>query len=38
MLSNAHVAPICEARRQADVLAERAGLGSTAPEGPTAAT
>lgn len=25
MLSNAHVAPICEERRQADVLAERAG-------------
>jgi prolyl-tRNA editing enzyme YbaK/EbsC (Cys-tRNA(Pro) deacylase) len=36
MLSNAHVAPICEARRQADVLAERAGLGSTSPEGPAA--
>ena len=29
MLSNAHVAPICEERRQADVLAESAGL--TAP-------
>ena len=26
MLSNAHVAPICEERRPADVLAERAGL------------
>jgi len=26
MLSNAHVAPICEERRQADVLAETAGL------------
>ncbi len=26
MLSNAHVAPICEERRQADVLAEDAGL------------
>ena len=26
MLSNAHVAPICEERRQADVLAESAGL------------
>jgi prolyl-tRNA editing enzyme YbaK/EbsC (Cys-tRNA(Pro) deacylase) len=26
MLSNAHVAPICEERRQADVLAEGAGL------------
>lgn len=25
MLSNAHVAPICEERRQADVLAERTG-------------
>jgi prolyl-tRNA editing enzyme YbaK/EbsC (Cys-tRNA(Pro) deacylase) len=36
MLSNANVAPICEARRQADVLAERAGLDSTAPEGPDA--
>ena len=30
MLANAHVAPICEERRQADVLAERAGL--TSPE------
>ena len=26
MLSNAHVAPICEERRTADVLAEQAGL------------
>ena len=26
MLANAHVAPICEERRQADVLAEQAGL------------
>lgn len=32
MLSNAHVAPICEERRQADVLAESAGL--TAPAQP----
>jgi prolyl-tRNA editing enzyme YbaK/EbsC (Cys-tRNA(Pro) deacylase) len=31
MLANAHVAPICEERRQADVLAEQAGL-ATAPE------
>lgn len=29
MLSNAHVAPICEERRQADVLAESAGLTGT---------
>jgi prolyl-tRNA editing enzyme YbaK/EbsC (Cys-tRNA(Pro) deacylase) len=29
MLSNAHVAPICEERRQADVLAEGAGLPGT---------
>ena len=28
MLANAHVAPICEERRQADVLAEGAGLGN----------
>lgn len=27
MLSNAHVAPICEERRQADVIAEGNGLG-----------
>jgi prolyl-tRNA editing enzyme YbaK/EbsC (Cys-tRNA(Pro) deacylase) len=27
MLSNAHVAPICQERRQADVLAESAGIG-----------
>jgi len=27
MLANAHVAPICEERRTADVLAEQAGLG-----------
>ena len=34
MLSNAHVAPICEERRQADVLAESSGLGgpSAAPQ------
>jgi len=34
MLSNAHVAPICEERRQADVLAEGAGFGgpATAPQ------
>jgi hypothetical protein len=31
MLSNAHVAPICEDRRQADVLAEGAGLEDTSP-------
>ncbi len=31
MLSNAHVAPICEDRRQADVLAEGAGLTGTRP-------
>ena len=30
MLSNATVAPICEERRQADVLAEGAGLGGSA--------
>lgn len=30
MLSNAHVAPICEERRQADVLAEQAGLSGSA--------
>lgn len=29
MLSNAHVAPICEERRQADVLAESAGLAGS---------
>lgn len=29
MLANAHVAPICEERRQADVLAEGAGLAGT---------
>jgi len=29
MLSNAHVAPICEDRRQADILAEGSGLGGT---------
>lgn len=33
MLSNANVAPICEERRQADVLAEQAGLAGS----PTAA-
>jgi prolyl-tRNA editing enzyme YbaK/EbsC (Cys-tRNA(Pro) deacylase) len=34
MLSNAHVAPICEERRQADVLAEGSSLGgpSVAPQ------
>ncbi|MEI7743943.1 MAG: YbaK/EbsC family protein [Chloroflexota bacterium] len=33
MLANAHVAPICEERRQADVLAESAGLApSPAPD------
>jgi prolyl-tRNA editing enzyme YbaK/EbsC (Cys-tRNA(Pro) deacylase) len=31
MLSNAHVAPICEERRQADVLAEGAGLTGQRP-------
>jgi prolyl-tRNA editing enzyme YbaK/EbsC (Cys-tRNA(Pro) deacylase) len=31
MLANAHVAPICEERRQADVLAEGAGLAGTPP-------
>lgn len=30
MLSNAHVAPICEERRQADVLAEQAGESESA--------
>jgi prolyl-tRNA editing enzyme YbaK/EbsC (Cys-tRNA(Pro) deacylase) len=30
MLSNAHVAPICEERRRADVLAESAGLAEGA--------
>ena len=29
MLSNAHVAPICEERRQADILAEGASLAGT---------
>ncbi len=33
MLSNAHVAPICEERRQADVLAASAGLPES-PAGP----
>ena len=38
MLSNAHVAPICEERRQADVLAEQAGLpGPAAPSPNTGA-
>jgi prolyl-tRNA editing enzyme YbaK/EbsC (Cys-tRNA(Pro) deacylase) len=45
MLANANVAPICEARRQADVLAEAAGLpvggdvsimGGSVPAGATA--
>jgi hypothetical protein len=31
MLSNAHVAPICEERRQADVLAESSGLAVPSP-------
>jgi prolyl-tRNA editing enzyme YbaK/EbsC (Cys-tRNA(Pro) deacylase) len=31
MLSNAHVAPICEERRAADVLAENAGLTGPRP-------
>jgi prolyl-tRNA editing enzyme YbaK/EbsC (Cys-tRNA(Pro) deacylase) len=31
MLSNAHVAPICEERRQADVLAESSGLPGRPP-------
>jgi prolyl-tRNA editing enzyme YbaK/EbsC (Cys-tRNA(Pro) deacylase) len=31
MLSNAHVAPICEERRPADILAESAGLTGTRP-------
>jgi Cys-tRNA(Pro) deacylase len=36
MLANAHVAPICEERRQADVLAERAGLAAAPPAAPDA--
>jgi prolyl-tRNA editing enzyme YbaK/EbsC (Cys-tRNA(Pro) deacylase) len=36
MLSNAHVAPICEERRQADVLAEQAGLTGPATASPNA--
>jgi prolyl-tRNA editing enzyme YbaK/EbsC (Cys-tRNA(Pro) deacylase) len=32
MLANATVAPICEERRQADVLAESAGLGGSLPQ------
>jgi prolyl-tRNA editing enzyme YbaK/EbsC (Cys-tRNA(Pro) deacylase) len=36
MLSNAHVAPICEERRQADVLAESAGMLET-PDKPQSA-
>jgi prolyl-tRNA editing enzyme YbaK/EbsC (Cys-tRNA(Pro) deacylase) len=36
MLSNAHVAPICEERRQADELARRAGLPGT-PVDPSSA-
>jgi len=31
MLSNAHVAPICEERRQADVEAEIAGIAASSP-------
>ncbi|MEO5965578.1 MAG: YbaK/EbsC family protein [Candidatus Limnocylindrales bacterium] len=39
MLSNAHVAPICEERRQADVLAQGAGRSEEQPLGaPQAAT
>jgi Cys-tRNA(Pro) deacylase len=34
MLANAHVAPICEERRQADVLAEQAGLTAAQPPAP----
>ncbi len=33
MLSNAHVAPICEERRQADVLAEGSGQGGSSATG-----
>ena len=33
MLSNAHVAPICEARRQADVLAEGEGIAEDPGQG-----
>jgi prolyl-tRNA editing enzyme YbaK/EbsC (Cys-tRNA(Pro) deacylase) len=36
MLANAHVAPICEERRQADVLAEQAGLVAAPPAAPDA--
>ena len=36
MLANAHVAPICEERRKADVLAEQAGLAEQPPVGPDA--
>ncbi len=36
MLANAHVAPICEERRQADVLAEGSGLGPTPVPQPNA--
>ncbi len=34
MLANAHVAPICEERRPADILAEQAGLPATPSAGP----
>lgn len=36
MLANAHVAPICEERRQADVLAAEAGLAPDRPAAPEA--
>jgi prolyl-tRNA editing enzyme YbaK/EbsC (Cys-tRNA(Pro) deacylase) len=36
MLANAHVAPICEERRQADVLAEGSGLGGAPVPQPNA--
>jgi prolyl-tRNA editing enzyme YbaK/EbsC (Cys-tRNA(Pro) deacylase) len=36
MLANAHVAPICEERREADVLAEGAGLAGTSISHPNA--
>ena len=36
MLSNANVAPICEERRQADVLAEQAGLAGPPTTAPNA--
>ena len=36
MLANAHVAPVCEERRMADVLAEQAGLVDAPPAAPEA--